>query len=75
MPKKTKPSKIQARIFRHYGTKKINQIYAEAAAKRAGTEHEELCGGNESKCQTCGLLTPSTADPLFHPEEFIGYFK
>ncbi len=42
----------------------------DAAAKRAGSKHEETPIGVNVYCATCGWLFPENADPEWHPEVF-----
>lgn len=55
-----------------YGTLDPNEIYLEAASRRTNTPHEEhVSRGDVTSCRLCGVVESPTADPAFHPEQYI----
>jgi len=58
------------KIREAYGEGSLILIYAEAAANRVGSGHEEVVKDGEPVCATCGVVARGTADPVFHPEAY-----
>jgi len=56
-----------------YGTLDQDAVYLEAASRRTGTAHQERLsrGSDYVRCAVCGVVEAPTADPAFHPEQYI----
>jgi len=64
-------SKALKLIKKAYGTLNQNDVWSVAADLRVGNEHQEIPANGVIHCAKCGIVEEGTADPIWHPEQYL----